>query len=100
MGAAAALNAVAAVKDLPFPQWPGETAVGSLLEHLRDTQPRPFQPMNANLGIFPPLDERVKKKSERCEAYARRSARAMASFLEQIPPLVENIQTKQLSSEN
>lgn len=100
MGAAAALNAVAAVKDLPFPQWPKETAVGSLLEHLRDTQPRSFQPMNANLGIFPPLGERVKKKSERCEAYARRSAGAMAHFLEQIPPLVENIQTKEISSEN
>lgn len=100
MGAVAAINAVAAMKGFDPPEWPRETAIGSLLAHLSDPQARSFQPMNANLGLFPPLQDRIKKKTERCEAHARRSAEAMRVFVEQIPPLLENIQTKQISSEN
>lgn len=100
MGAVAAINAVALQKGLDLPQWPRETAIGSLLYHLSDPQPRSFQPMNANLGLFPPLQDRIKKKTERCEAHARRSAEAMRVFVEQIPPFLGNIPTKQVSSEN
>lgn len=100
MGAVAAINAVALLKGLDLPSWPRETAIGSLLAHLSDPHPRSFQPMNANLGLFPPLQDRLKKKTERCEAHARRSAEAMRIFVEQIPPLMKNIPTKQVSSEN
>ncbi|MDO9508393.1 MAG: methylenetetrahydrofolate--tRNA-(uracil(54)-C(5))-methyltransferase (FADH(2)-oxidizing) TrmFO [Thermovirgaceae bacterium] len=100
MGAAAALNAVALLQGLGMPSWPRETAIGSLLNHLSDPQPRFFQPMNVNLGLFPPLPERIKKKTERCERHARRSSEAMKVFLDNLPPLLKNIPTKQISSEN
>lgn len=100
MGAVAALNSVALLHGLDMPVWPRETAIGSLLNHLSDQQPRYFQPMNVNLGLFPSLPERIRKKNERCERHAQRSAEAMKVFLVNLPPLLKNIQTKQISSEN
>lgn len=100
MGAVAAINAVAFLRGLEFPNWPRATAIGSLLAHLSDSQPKSFQPMNANLGLFPPLQDRIKKKTERCEMHARRSAEAMKVFVAQMPSLLENIPIKQISSEN
>ena len=41
--------------------------------------------MNTNLGIFPPLEQRVKKKSERCAVYAERSHRELELFLQKHP---------------
>lgn len=100
MGLVAALNAAALVSGLEFPTWPRETAIGSLLSHLSDPVPRSFQPMNANLGLFPPLGEKIRKKTERCERHALRSSVAIKTFLEQLPTLLKNIPTKQISSEN
>ena len=39
---------------LQIPLWPKETAIGSLLRYLAETDPKVFHPMNVNLGIFPP----------------------------------------------
>ena len=52
---------------------PETTMTGALLRHLRGTTPD-FQPMGANMGILPPLDEKIKGKRER---YAVLSARAL-----------------------
>ena len=100
MGLVAALNAAAMVSGLEFSVWPRETAVGSLLAHLSDHQPRSFQPMNTNLGIFPPLAERIKKRPERCGRYASRSSESMKKFIEELPPLLRKIPTIPISSEN
>ncbi len=52
---------------------PATTALGALIGHISggavaDT----FQPMNVNFGLFPPLEQRVKKK-ERRQAMSRRA---------------------------
>jgi methylenetetrahydrofolate--tRNA-(uracil-5-)-methyltransferase len=52
---------------------PATTALGALVNHITggavaDT----FQPMNVNFGLFPPLEQRVKKK-ERRQAMSRRA---------------------------
>ena len=36
-----------------------------------------FQPMNANFGILPPLEEKIKDKKERYEKMAERSLKNM-----------------------
>lgn len=100
MGLVAALNTAALVSGQEFPVWPRETAVGSLLAHLSDPQPRSFQPMNTNLGIFPPLLQRIKKRPERCGKYASRSSESMKKFIEELPPLLRKIPTIQISSED
>lgn len=69
-----------------MPAWPRETAIGSLLHYLLTADPASFQPMNVNLGIFPPLPPGPGKKKkipkrERSLAFAERSREALESFL-------------------
>lgn len=81
MGLAAALNAAALLLEKPFPRWPRETAVGALLHYLGDAVERRFQPMNVNLGIFPPPGEKVRNKARRAELTALRAEEAFSRLL-------------------
>ena len=82
MGCVAALNAAALVRGTPFPDWPRETAIGSLLHYLADANPDRFQPMNMNLGIMPRPEGRIRNKAKRCEIVAAAASRALGVFLE------------------
>ena len=44
---------------------PLTTALGALVRHITESDPRHFQPMNVNYGLFPDLPGRVKKKEKR-----------------------------------
>lgn len=81
MGIVAALSMGSCLKDRELPAWPRETAIGSLLHYLSDARPEKFQPMNVNLGIFPPLEKKVRSRTGRCEAVAARAAAAFDAFL-------------------
>lgn len=50
---------------------PGETISGQLWRHLQ-TKVQNYQPMNANFGIMPALQKRIRDKKEKKLAYARR----------------------------
>ena len=68
----------------PFILPPQTTAFGALLSHITGgADARDYQPMNINFGLFPPFEQRVKKK-ERKEAY---TARARQDFAEWLQPL-------------
>ena len=58
--------------------WPEETAIGSLLAHLR-RQVKNFQPQNVNRGVFPPLEGRYKRR-DRPAKDAALLARAREAF--------------------
>ena len=81
MGVVAALSMESCLKGGKLPVWPRETAIGSLLHYLSDARPEKFQPMNVNLGIFPPFEKRIRSRTERCEAVAARAAAAFDAFL-------------------
>lgn len=82
MGLASALFMTAHLKNCPMPDFPLETSIGSLLNYLRTAIPKTFQPMNVNLGIFPKLEgKKIKKRTERCEAYHKRAIEAMEKFI-------------------
>ena len=82
MGLAAALFMTANLRNHPMPNFPLETSIGSLLNYLRTSLPKTFQPMNVNLGIFPKLEgKKIKKRTERCEAYHKRAVDAMQKFI-------------------
>jgi methylenetetrahydrofolate--tRNA-(uracil-5-)-methyltransferase len=66
--------AKAASDSAPLP--PPTTALGALLAHLRSADPRHFQPMNVNFGLFPPLDARHARGPRR-DRHARLAARAL-----------------------
>jgi len=52
---------------------PRETMMGALSAYISDSGVVNFQPMGANFGILPPLDEKIKDKKLRYEALAKRS---------------------------
>ena len=76
-------NAAHAIRGWDRVEVPRETAHGALLSHLRQANPKHFQPMNVNFGLFPPLDEPLpagpKKRSKR-EKYQRLADRALEAI--------------------
>jgi len=64
-GFLAGLAATALAEDKEPLLPPRETALGALLHHITDAEPKHFQPMNINYGLFPALEGRVKKKERK-----------------------------------
>jgi len=61
--------------------FPAETALGALLRHVTAADPRHFQPMNINFGLFPPLAKKIRGKKEKYRAYAERALEILAQFM-------------------
>ncbi len=60
---------------------PPTTALGALLNHITSgADAETFQPMNVNFGLFPPLDQKTRRK-ERKPAYAARARADLAAWL-------------------
>ena len=76
-GLLAGLFAAARANEARLPAPPPDTALGSLLRHLLDSDPASFQPMNVNYGLFPPLNGRRMKRSARRLAMAERALDAL-----------------------
>ncbi len=72
--------------DSPLPLPPATTAHGALVSHITNADPRHFQPMNVNYGLFPAMEGRV-KKAERRRLMAERALRDMESWRAEICPL-------------
>lgn len=79
-GMIAGINAAARVRDkAPF-VLPAETMVGALEAYISDESVSDFQPMGANLGILPELENRPRDKKERAAAYAERALAALETY--------------------
>lgn len=70
--------------DLPLP--PATTALGALLTHLSESSPANFQPMNVNYGLFPPLEDRRRKRTDRRLALAERALAELAPWWQSTRP--------------
>lgn len=55
------------------PELSNYTMMGAISNYISGGSVGTFQPMNANFGILPPLDTRIKNKQERYAAMAQRS---------------------------
>lgn len=53
--------------------FPRETMIGALSLHASESQSKDFQPMGANFGIIPSLEEKIRDKRERYGKLAQRS---------------------------
>lgn len=71
-GMLSALNAVAQIKNESRVEFSNLTMIGALAKYISTANDK-FQPMNANFGILPPLEEKVKDKKKRYEKMAERS---------------------------
>jgi len=79
MGLLAGRNAVDLLQGRQPVSPPPETALGSLIAHLCNSEPKRFQPSNINFGLFPPLGKKITKKY-RGEHYAARSLAALEEW--------------------
>jgi methylenetetrahydrofolate--tRNA-(uracil-5-)-methyltransferase len=62
MGTLAGLNAARLCQGQPLAVPPPETAMGALIVHLIQSDPKKFQPSNINFGLFPAMPGKMPKK--------------------------------------
>ena len=80
-GLLAGINAARLVQGEEPVVLPPVTAMGSMANYITATNAKNFQPMNANFGLFAPLEKKIKKKAERNEAYATRALETIQNFV-------------------
>jgi len=62
---------------------PQQTTLGSMANYITTADFKHFQPMNANFGLFPPLETRIRNKKEKNEAIAHRALDTLRAFQEE-----------------
>ena len=81
-GFLAAVAMAAKVKGKVPVEFPKETAIGALGLYVSDERIEHFQPMNINFSIIAPLEQRVRKKSEKNLALANRALAIVDELVE------------------
>ncbi|MCS7461906.1 FADH(2)-oxidizing methylenetetrahydrofolate--tRNA-(uracil(54)-C(5))-methyltransferase TrmFO [Paenibacillus doosanensis] len=79
-GLIAGMNAARYAKGLDCLVLPPDTTLGSMAHYITTADFKHFQPMNANFGLLPPLDEKVKVKKVRYEKIALRAIEKIQNF--------------------
>nr|WP_141669457.1 FADH(2)-oxidizing methylenetetrahydrofolate--tRNA-(uracil(54)-C(5))-methyltransferase TrmFO [Mammaliicoccus sciuri] len=80
-GLIAGINASKLVSGLDQIVFPRETVIGSMAYYITHANNnKNFQPMNANFGLLPTLEKRIKDKKERYETLANRALKHLDSF--------------------
>lgn len=82
-GIIAGINACRRLLDKPSLVLPRETMIGSLTAYISDPTVTKFQPMGANFGVLPELENRPRDKKERGAAYSKRALDAIDKYLEE-----------------
>jgi methylenetetrahydrofolate--tRNA-(uracil-5-)-methyltransferase len=83
-GLIAGINAAKLARGLEPIIFPQETAIGSMSHYITTANPKNFQPMNANFGLFPPLTTKIKDKKEKSLAYAERAISTIQNFSQNV----------------
>jgi methylenetetrahydrofolate--tRNA-(uracil-5-)-methyltransferase len=76
-GLLAGINAARLIRGRPPVSPPPGTMLGALLAYITRTDPRHFQPINANFGLLPPTPRPARDRRERSHLHAER---ALAQF--------------------
>jgi methylenetetrahydrofolate--tRNA-(uracil-5-)-methyltransferase len=83
-GLLAGLNAARLIQGQEPLVLPPTTMLGALCHYVTHAAERDFQPMKANFGLLPPLDEPLRNKRARYQAYAARALNDLAAFLRRV----------------
>ena len=83
MGGLAGINAARGLAGLPPVVPPPTTAHGCLLSYITTADPRHFQPMNTNFGLFPPLASPVRDKERKRQLLSQRALEDHAAWMTQ-----------------
>lgn len=82
-GLMAGINASRLYKGLQTLTLPDCTMIGSLSSYISNPTVTNFQPMGANIGILPQLEEKIRDKKLKAEKHAERSLSALAEFIKE-----------------
>lgn len=77
-GLLAGMNAARLYRGQPLLTLPPETMMGALAGYISGGTTADFQPMGANFGILPPLEETIRDKRQRYAALAQRALDRLA----------------------
>ncbi len=83
MGGLAGINAARGLAGLSLVVPPPTTAHGCLLSYITTADPRHFQPMNTNFGLFPPLAAPVRDKERKRQLISQRALEDHAAWMTQ-----------------
>ena len=83
-GLIAGINAARYLQREALYPLPHETMLGALINYITKADADHFQPMKANFGILPSLENEIKSKQERAKAYSSRSLQVMDGFSKSI----------------
>lgn len=64
-------------EPLVFPVF---TMIGSLLNYITQASMKDFQPMKANFGLFPKLEDKIKNKNERYQKFSERALSNLINY--------------------
>lgn len=79
-GLVAGVNAAYLAKGKNPVIFPEQTAHGSMCKYITSAVAKHFQPMNANFGLMPPLEERIRDKKLKKQKIAERALEFLAKF--------------------
>ncbi|WP_019413035.1 FADH(2)-oxidizing methylenetetrahydrofolate--tRNA-(uracil(54)-C(5))-methyltransferase TrmFO [Paenisporosarcina sp. TG20] len=80
-GLIAGINAAKLALGEELLVFPEETALGSMARYITEADPKNFQPMNVNFGLFPDLPKRYKTKEKRGQMQADRALATIRNFM-------------------
>ena len=80
MGGLAGINAARLLRREALVTPPLTTAHGCLVNHVALSDPRHFQPMNTNFGLFPPLPNAPRDKEAKRRLIAKRALEDFESW--------------------
>lgn len=80
-GYLAAVAMAARVQGRALPDFPKTTAIGALGLYISDEKLEHFQPMNINFSIIEPLNQRIRKKTEKNLAIANRALETIETLV-------------------
>lgn len=83
-GLVAAINMARQLEGKSAYVLPETTMIGALCHYITHAEPKHFQPMKANFGIMPELENPVKNKRDRYMAYAERANKDMQESIAQL----------------
>ena len=76
-GMVAGLSMAALLQGRPMPQLGSETMLGAMARYISSPATTRLEPMNANFGLLPPLEDRIRDKKKKAFAMACRSLAAL-----------------------
>ncbi|WP_211746034.1 FADH(2)-oxidizing methylenetetrahydrofolate--tRNA-(uracil(54)-C(5))-methyltransferase TrmFO [Paenibacillus sp. Marseille-Q4541] len=82
-GLIAGMNAANLAQDQDLFVLPEESTLGSMAHYITTADFKHFQPMNANFGLLPGLEKKIRNKKEKNEALANRALESIQRFKEE-----------------